>query len=102
MPSKTVVVGSSVGLHARPAALIAEAAEGLGSEVTLAAMRRIARVQCVMVDHDRHGRPRQQRALLRQDFQRRDHPDVPVQMACERLDGIETLRQTHIRANWTV
>ncbi len=36
MPTKTVTVGSSVGLHARPAALIAEAAEALGTEVTLA------------------------------------------------------------------
>jgi phosphocarrier protein HPr len=35
MPSKTVSVGSSVGLHARPAALIAEAAAELGSSVTL-------------------------------------------------------------------
>ena len=35
MPSKSVVVGSSVGLHARPAAIIAEAAEGLGSAVTI-------------------------------------------------------------------
>ena len=35
MPTKTVTVGSSVGLHARPAALIAEAAEELGSEVLL-------------------------------------------------------------------
>ena len=36
MPSKTVTVGSAVGLHARPAALIAEAAAELDSEVTLA------------------------------------------------------------------
>jgi phosphocarrier protein HPr len=36
MPSKTVVVGSAVGLHARPAAIIAEAAADLDSEVTLA------------------------------------------------------------------
>jgi phosphocarrier protein HPr len=36
MPSKTVTVGSSVGLHARPAALISEAAAELDSEVTLA------------------------------------------------------------------
>jgi phosphocarrier protein len=36
MPSKIVKVGSSVGLHARPAAIIAEAAEGLDTEVTLA------------------------------------------------------------------
>lgn len=35
MPSKTVVVGSSVGLHARPAALIAETAGGLNAEVTI-------------------------------------------------------------------
>ena len=35
MPSKTVVVGSSVGLHARPAAIIAEAAEGLDASVTI-------------------------------------------------------------------
>ena len=35
MPSTSVVVGSSVGLHARPAAIIAEAAEGLGSSVTI-------------------------------------------------------------------
>jgi phosphocarrier protein len=36
MPTKTVTVGSSVGLHARPAALISEAAAELDSEVTLA------------------------------------------------------------------
>lgn len=36
MPSKTVTVGSSVGLHARPAALISEAAAELDAEVTLA------------------------------------------------------------------
>lgn len=35
MASKTVTVGSSVGLHARPAALIAEAAEGYDDEITL-------------------------------------------------------------------
>ena len=36
MPTKTVAVGSSVGLHARPAAIISEAAGDLDSEVTLA------------------------------------------------------------------
>jgi phosphocarrier protein HPr len=36
MPTKTVSVGSAVGLHARPAALIAEKAGSLGSTVTLA------------------------------------------------------------------
>ena len=35
MPSKTVVVGSAVGLHARPAALISEAAGELDSEVLI-------------------------------------------------------------------
>lgn len=35
MPTKSVVVGSAVGLHARPAAIIAEAAGDLDSEVTL-------------------------------------------------------------------
>ena len=35
MPSKSVVVGSSVGLHARPAAIIAEKAGELGSDVTI-------------------------------------------------------------------
>ena len=35
MHTKTVVVGSAVGLHARPAALIAEAAADLGSDVTI-------------------------------------------------------------------
>ena len=35
MPTKTVVVGSSVGLHARPAQLIAQAAEELDSEVLI-------------------------------------------------------------------
>jgi phosphocarrier protein len=34
MPSKTVNVGSAVGLHARPAAIIAEAAADLDAEVT--------------------------------------------------------------------
>jgi phosphocarrier protein len=36
MPTQTVNVGSAVGLHARPAALIAEAAGELDAEVTLA------------------------------------------------------------------
>jgi phosphocarrier protein HPr len=36
MPSKTVTVGSAVGLHARPAALIAEAVAKSGASVTLA------------------------------------------------------------------
>ena len=36
MPTQTVNVGSAVGLHARPAALIAEAASELDAEVTLA------------------------------------------------------------------
>ncbi|MCB0894596.1 MAG: HPr family phosphocarrier protein [Nocardioides sp.] len=35
MPSKTVAVGSSVGLHARPAQLIAEAAGDLDAEVLI-------------------------------------------------------------------
>jgi len=36
MPSKTVTVGSSVGLHARPAGLIAQAAAETGATVTIA------------------------------------------------------------------
>ncbi|WP_249523462.1 HPr family phosphocarrier protein [Modestobacter marinus] len=36
MPSKTVTVGTAVGLHARPAALIAEAVSKSGVPVTLA------------------------------------------------------------------
>ncbi|NEW39761.1 HPr family phosphocarrier protein [Nocardia cyriacigeorgica] len=36
MPSITVTVGSSIGLHARPAALIAEAVGAAGVPVTLA------------------------------------------------------------------
>ncbi|MEV0436233.1 MULTISPECIES: HPr family phosphocarrier protein [unclassified Nocardia] len=36
MPSTTVTVGSSVGLHARPAALIAEAVGAAGVPVTIA------------------------------------------------------------------
>ena len=36
MPTKTVTVGSAVGLHARPAAIISEAAGELDAEVTLA------------------------------------------------------------------
>jgi phosphocarrier protein HPr len=36
MHTMTVTVGSAVGLHARPAAIISEAAGGLGSEVTIA------------------------------------------------------------------
>jgi phosphocarrier protein HPr len=36
MPTRSVTVGSSVGLHARPAALIAEAARELDAEVTIA------------------------------------------------------------------
>ena len=36
MPTTTVNVGSAVGLHARPAALISEAAGELDAEVTIA------------------------------------------------------------------
>ena len=36
MASKTVIVGSSVGLHARPAAIISEAVVNAGVPVTLA------------------------------------------------------------------
>ena len=36
MPSTTVAVGSAVGLHARPATIIAEAVAAAGSAVTLA------------------------------------------------------------------
>jgi phosphocarrier protein len=36
MPTKTVTVGSAAGLHARPASVIAERAEELGSDVLLA------------------------------------------------------------------
>ena len=36
MPSKTVTVGSAVGLHARPAAIISEAVVNAGVPVTLA------------------------------------------------------------------
>jgi phosphocarrier protein len=36
MPSKTVTVGSSVGLHARPAAVISEAVVTAGVPVTIA------------------------------------------------------------------
>ena len=35
MPTKSVVVGSAVGLHARPAAIIAEKAGELGADVTI-------------------------------------------------------------------
>ncbi|ASR03640.1 HPr family phosphocarrier protein [Gordonia rubripertincta] len=36
MPSTTAIVGSAVGLHARPATIIAEAVADTGSTVTLA------------------------------------------------------------------
>lgn len=36
MPTQTVSVGSALGLHARPATLIAEAAGDLDAEVTIA------------------------------------------------------------------
>ena len=35
MASKTVIVGSSVGLHARPASIIAEAASSFDDEILL-------------------------------------------------------------------
>ncbi|MCH9641201.1 MAG: HPr family phosphocarrier protein [Actinomycetia bacterium] len=35
MPTRTVTVGSSIGLHARPAAIIAEAALAAGASITL-------------------------------------------------------------------
>jgi phosphocarrier protein HPr len=35
MPEKTVIVGSAIGLHARPAAIIAEAVVNAGVPVTL-------------------------------------------------------------------
>lgn len=36
MPTKTVIVGSAIGLHARPAAKIAESVVNAGVSVTLA------------------------------------------------------------------
>jgi phosphocarrier protein HPr len=36
MPTTTVAVGSAVGLHARPAAIISEKVDELGAEITLA------------------------------------------------------------------
>ncbi|MEU6137561.1 HPr family phosphocarrier protein [Nocardioides sp. NPDC047086] len=36
MPIQTVTVGSAVGLHARPAAIISEKVDELGAEITLA------------------------------------------------------------------
>ena len=36
MPSRTVSVGSRVGLHARPAAIVSEAAQRLDDPVTVA------------------------------------------------------------------
>ncbi|MUL47534.1 HPr family phosphocarrier protein [Mycobacterium sp. CBMA293] len=36
MPSKIVTVGSAIGLHARPAAIISEAVVNSGAQVTLA------------------------------------------------------------------
>ena len=36
MPTQTVIVGSAVGLHARPAGIIADTAAELDAEVTLA------------------------------------------------------------------
>lgn len=36
MPARTVTVGSAIGLHARPAAIIAEAVVNAGVPVTLA------------------------------------------------------------------
>ncbi len=36
MPSKTAIVGSAIGLHARPATIIAEAAAEYDDEITLA------------------------------------------------------------------
>ncbi len=35
MASRTVIVGSSVGLHARPATLVAQAAAGYDDDITL-------------------------------------------------------------------
>ena len=63
MPTKSVIVGSAVGLHARPAAIISEAAGELDSEVTdRRPRRRAGRRQLGAADHDprrrqgRHGR----------------------------------------------
>ncbi|MEU0265715.1 HPr family phosphocarrier protein [Nocardioides sp. NPDC006303] len=36
MPTQTVTVGSAVGLHARPAAIISEKVDELDAEITLA------------------------------------------------------------------
>ncbi|HEY9408440.1 MAG TPA: HPr family phosphocarrier protein [Jiangellaceae bacterium] len=36
MPTQTVTVGSAVGLHARPAAIISEKVDELGADITLA------------------------------------------------------------------
>ena len=54
MPSKSVVVGSAVGLHARPAAIIAEKAGELGTGRHHQRRRR----ELVADDHDPRRRQR--------------------------------------------
>ena len=73
MPTKTVVVGSAVGLHARPAAIISEAVEELDTEVLIGHPRRRAgRRQLVAADHDaRRGQRRHRRGLRRRPGGRR-------------------------------
>ena len=47
MPSKTVTVGSAQGLHARPAAVIAEAVVNAGVPVTVAVAKAAECEACV-------------------------------------------------------
>ena len=62
MPTKSVVVGSAVGLHARPAAIISEAAGELDSEVPIGVPGgRPGRRQLGAADHD----PRRRQAATR-------------------------------------
>ena len=86
MPTKTVVVGSAVGLHARPAAIISEAAGELDAEVTLADPRRRAgRRQLRAADHDPRRRQRRHGRGLRRRPGRRRHDRRPGRAGPRRL-----------------
>ena len=93
MPSKSVVVGSAVGLHARPAAIIAEEAAELGSEVTIdpgTAGRR----QLLADDHDPGRRQRRHRRGGRRRPGRGRHDRRAGRAGPRRLSPLALTRRT--------
>ena len=101
MPTKSVVVGSAVGLHARPAAIISEAAGELDSEVTIAVPgdEPVDASSALLIMTLGAGQGRHRRGLRRRPGRRRRHRrpgrEGPRRLSPDATPRVVRLRQEH-------